>query len=585
MLTIVKNGNSDFRIVVAKDADEAAIYAAEEFSNFLKQISGAQLPIVTDASPKIGPEVLVGQSARVKLPAGTNLGKEAFVSRASADGLLLVGGGARGTLYAVYDFFEAQLGCRWFTPEISRIPKRDTVEIPFYEKTDAPAFEYRRHSMTPGADKGRAEWFARSRVNATYSLEKKHGGRIDFAKYFVHTFYHLFPKDEYFAEHPEYYSEIDGKRIFRTQDEGGTQLCLTNPDVLRITIEKVKGWLRENPEASIASVSQNDVFNYCTCAKCAAVDKEEGSPMGSLLRFVNAVAEGIEGEFPEASVETLAYWYTRTTPKITRPRHNVIIRLCTIECCFIHPLGTCISSRDMITEQHEDREDFTILKDFTEWSKICDRIYVWDYTVNYGNYLLPFPNTNVLADNMRFFAKHNVKGVFEEGSSEVGSYCAELNAYIMTKLLWNPEADWTIARDEFLNAVYKEAAPVMGRIFEAYYDAVVREDLHMHLWIRPRDYFTDPAAIRAISGLFDEAEKAAVDEGTLREVKKARLWQRRLELGKLPRSPEKDELLDAFAADCEAFGVGRLRETQGTIAEVVAMEKSTNTAEMRSIFE
>ena len=145
----------------------------------------------------------------------------------------------------------------------------------------------------------------------------------------MHTFDLLLPPEKYFAEHPEYYALIDGKR---TAKHLYSQPCLSNPDVLRIMIEGIRSWLRDNPEARLVSVSQNDSFvigSYCTCPACRAVNEEEGAPSGSLIRFVNAVAEALEPEFPEVTFDTLAYQYSTQPPKLTHPRHNVAIRMCT----------------------------------------------------------------------------------------------------------------------------------------------------------------------------------------------------------------------------------------------------------------
>ncbi len=92
------------------------------------------------------------------------------------------------------------------------------------------------------------------------------------------------------------------------------QLCLTNEEMRRELVKNLQERLRANPEATIASVSQNDCFNNCQCPSCRAVDEEEGSPAGSLLRFVNAVAADIEHEFPNVAIDTLAYQYTRKPP-------------------------------------------------------------------------------------------------------------------------------------------------------------------------------------------------------------------------------------------------------------------------------
>ncbi|MFW9997928.1 MAG: DUF4838 domain-containing protein, partial [Candidatus Odinarchaeota archaeon] len=54
--------------------------------------------------------------------------------------------------------------------------------------------------------------------------------------------------------------------------------------------------------------------------------------------------------------------------------------------------------------------------DIVGWSKICNRLYIWDYTTNFRHYILPHPNLRVLGPNVKFFVDHNVKGIFEQGA-------------------------------------------------------------------------------------------------------------------------------------------------------------------------
>jgi hypothetical protein len=170
-------------------------------------------------------------------------------------------------------------------------------------------------------------------------LEEKHGGKVSFAKgFFVHTFNRLVPPEKYFDEHPEYFSMIKGQRLKKN-----SQLCCTNPDVIRLCTEGIREAMRAQPRATVFSVSQNDWRNYCQCPVCQELAREKDSQIGPVLQLVNRVAEGVEKEFPDKIVETLAYQWTRRPPKNMRPRPNVVIRLCSIECCFSHPLATCDS--------------------------------------------------------------------------------------------------------------------------------------------------------------------------------------------------------------------------------------------------
>jgi len=306
-LTLADRGRSEFRIVIAADASPAEKHAAGELQHFLREISGAELPIGDDRAEMTAHEILVGDSAHLRALNEKidweGLGSEGFVMRTSGGHLILAGGRLRGSMYAVYTFLEEVLGCRWFTPKVARIPRRERVEVGPLNARQVPALEYREPYYAEAFD---ADWAARNRMNGSASrLDEARGGKIVYHG-FVHTFYSLLPPDQYFQEHPEYYSEINGRRTAEY-----AQLCLTNPEVVRLVAERVKAWLRESPEANIVSVSQNDSGGWCECPNCKAVDDREGSQAGTMIQFVNAVAEIVEHEFPRVAIDTLAYQYTR----------------------------------------------------------------------------------------------------------------------------------------------------------------------------------------------------------------------------------------------------------------------------------
>jgi len=116
-----------------------------------------------------------------------------------------------------------------------------------------------------------------------------------------------------------------------------------------------------------------------------AVDLAEGSHAGTMLRFVNSIADAVkEAGFTDVKIDTFAYQYTRTAPKITVPRENVIVRLCTIEDCYAHSFA-----------DEECVLNSLLTKNFDSWAAICDNIYAWDYTTDYCNYLGPFPDLEI----------------------------------------------------------------------------------------------------------------------------------------------------------------------------------------------
>jgi Domain of unknown function (DUF4838) len=452
-VAIAKNGEARARIVVAAGAPETERFAAEELALFLHIVTGAKFTVGEDGGVP-GGRLLVGTgAARLAAPAIdiAGLAAEEIVVRTAGGDIVLTGGGPRGTLYAVYTFLEDVVGCRWWTSSASFMPWKRSLAVGDLDIRFKPPLEYREPFWFVAFD---AVWSARNKTNGIRAGGDELRGGQQIYEGFVHTFYGLIPPDKYFEAHPEWFSEIEGKRTTTN-----AQLCLTNEDMRRELVKNLKEKLRANPAATIASVSQNDCFGNCTCPKCKAVDEEEGGPAGSLLRFVNAVAADLETEFPNVAIDTLAYQYTRKPPRLVRPRPNVIVRLCSIECSFARPL--------------DDPRNKTFFDDLEGWSKIAGRLYVWDYTTNFSHYVQPHPNLEVLAPNIRLFVRRSVRGIFEQGAYQSwGSEMAELRAWMLAKLLWNPGLDEDRLREEFLAGYYGPAAGSMESYLEGLEKAV-----------------------------------------------------------------------------------------------------------------
>ncbi len=507
---VAVDGQPRTQIVVAEKASPSTRYAAEELQRFLKEMTGADLPLVTDAAPMAQHEILVGQNDHF-FPANITLnvdklGAEGYIIRANEKHLVIAGGEPRGTLYGVYGLLEDHLGCRWFMPSVSRIPKSPTLKVREMEETIVPRLEYREPFTKDCFD---GDWAARNRMNSNAaSLDARHGGKITYFG-FVHTFDGLVPPATYFADHPEYFAMVKGQRL---QDH--TQLCCTNEDVIRIVTEEIRKRMREHPEATVFSVSQNDWGNYCQCDRCAALAKAEDSQIAPVLLLVNKVAAAVRDEFPNKAIDTLAYQWTRKPPKTMRPEPNVIIRLCSIECCFAHPFVKCNST-----------ENKTFVKDVEGWSKISNRLWVWDYVTSFSHYFVPFPNLYLRDDNIRFFADHNVTGIFEQDVyTTFNGELSPLSGYVGAKLLWNPDYDVNQAVDEFLEGVYGAAARPIRRYLALIHNKVKRENIHMDIWIGPEHRHLTNGLLARADALWDEAEAVvANDPAVLERVKVARL--------------------------------------------------------------
>ncbi len=501
MLELAKNNNTEYKVYGEN------IYAVYEFKDLFEKITSVGIQDTDFVNSKT---IRIGG---VKCKATDN---DAYLIKADESGIILSGNTIRGTLYAVYTFFERYAGCRYLTSDVEHIPSKQEFTIPYIDIEESPLFWYRETYYKDTFD---VRFALRNKLNGVHThLSDKHGGKIEYGLGFVHTFPAIIPAKEYFEKHPEYFPMIDGKRTTAEHH----QICLSNPHVLAITIEKVKKAFRENPNVQIVSVSQNDTFeegNQCRCDLCRAADEEEGSPSGSVIRFVNKVADAIKDEFPDKYIDTLAYRYTRKAPLKTKPRDNVIIRLCTIECCFSHALTEC----DEVLQSSKQRNS-SFIDDIEAWSKISKNIFIWDYIVNFLNYLTPYPNIHTLQKNMQFFAEHNVKGVFSQGCGEMKYSCfAELRAYIITKLLEYPYCDIELHADEFMTGYYKCAAAPIKKYVKLLNEKAVKENFHFGLYDNPNRRFLTKEFLETADMLFDRAEKLADNSEILKRVRRTRL--------------------------------------------------------------
>lgn len=557
-MKLSENGRACASIQISPDASEPVRYAAQELSHFLSQICGDTFPVSTGHMEKTGPEILVGTSPRTDALDITGeilaLGQEGTLIRVVDDNLVL-GGNGRGALYCVYSFLEDCLGVRFFTPNDTYVPEQPTMEIADHtDCTYHPVLEYRDPHI--GEMMHYPDFAVRRRANGwSVPFEAQHGGSVRYADgFFVHTVTKLLPPDQYFDEHPEYYALRDGERLREK-----TQLCLSNPEVVSLVIERVKEELRRQPDATIFSVSQDDNYNVCTCDKCRAIDEEEGSHAGTMIRFVNQVAEAIEEEFPNVVIDTLAYQFTRTPPKKTKPRKNVCVRLCTIECCFIHPLREC---RTDDPDAPMPNGEVSLAEDIIGWSKICDRLYIWDYVTNFSHYWMPHPNFHVLADNIRFFVEHGAKGIFEQGCpAPNGGEMTNLRAYIISKCLWNPNTDEQKAADEFLTYLYGPAAPLMKEYMETVYHAALDKGCHLYCFNHPDKPWHTMELVEQCESLFNRMEDTASSPAILWRIRRERMAVRYLRILLTEKgSDERARLLDAFERDVKTYGVDQLWE-------------------------
>ncbi|MCX6230941.1 MAG: DUF4838 domain-containing protein [Bacteroidetes bacterium] len=555
-LSLVSKGKSDYRIVLPVSATSNENIAAKLLQQYIKKISQCELPIVYDREKSKKTEILIGLTNRTRddiiKTKQKSLKQDGYYLYVSGEKLLILGGSGRGIIYGVTGLLEDYLHCRKYTPWYEFVPVTENISLPQLDDTQIPPAEIR---IVHGEfTKDTAYEYFRKIVET-----KDIWNDGDFHGYYVHTLPRIIPADIYFASHSEYFALINGQRV------PYGQYCLSNPEVLKVVIADLKDQMAKHPSLKYWSVSQSDNYYQCECEKCKAIDKEEGSASGLMVRFVNEVAKA----FPDKIITTLAYQYTRKPPLITKPLDNVMITLCTIELPRNKPIESDSSGSGFVQE----------MKD---WSKICSKIMLWDYETQFTNSFGPFPLYNTLQPNIQFFTKNHVIAHFQQCNARHSENFGEMKSYLLSKLLWNPNADVNAIINDFMKGFYGDAAPFIRQYFDLLHSECKNYNVNLDIYGSPvffADNILSADNMKIYNELFDKAEKAVLsDTAVYDRVRSARMpilfsaieiaktdlfgprgWYNEVN-GKYVQKPEMNQILEDFYSLCKKNKIESLNE-------------------------
>ena len=521
------------RASITTGASESEVYAGEELAKYL----GLKKIEVKDGAFPIA------------LSIDETLGTDAFKITATLSGdnagMTIKGGNGRGVLYGVYKFLEELGGVRYFTPDLETVPTSDIVLKDGVVLEYTPFFEDRR--LNWNSVKLATDWCLKQGINGhDGEMSAKYGGKNVYGSgLFVHTL-GLLNED--------------------TSDEtpgDNPNPCLTSEEVYQTVLKNLRARLEEDPTVNIVSVSQNDNNDYCKCENCqasdayystSATDPTQGGPAGTLLAFVNRIAEELEDEYPDLVIDTLAYNYTQAPPKNIVPRENVCIRVCSIRVCFMHPMTVCPEHKGPNGYQWTRTKLF--MNDFLNWGKICDRIYLWDYTTNFRFYIAPFSNFGAIRENMKFYHENGVRGMFPQGNSQsISGEFGELRAYLLAKLMWNPymsQEEYDRHMNEFLEAYYGAGWVYIRQFIDKTTQLVANDNSCINIYEEPLQSISKEEYLANeyfFETLWSKAEAVAYDRAEY--VHRSRLQWRCIQILLHPN----DEEALAFAAEVEKLGI------------------------------
>lgn len=335
--------------------------------------------------------------------------------------VLLAGGTERGALHAAVALLQ-QLGARFPLSRAPYFPRIDAAALDAVEPfCVAPAFARRAiasdlmtwHYETPErfalhleGDRHFVRWMAARGLNAfcliRHTIDRRLkidelvpicGERGIGCEYGGHVLPLLLPR-LYFDSHPGFFpADASGKR------NSGGNLCVSNPEALRLTSNGAVAYVEQNPECEMLHVWGADVWNgaWCQCGECAAM-----SPQIQYLKATNAIADALAAKAKSLPVAYLAYHDTIEPDPSLRPRANVHFEWAPRERCYSHSID---DSQCEVNPRY-----FEALKRYVELFE--GRGHVFEYyadAILFGGIAAATPS--VIAADLRAYRNLGVSGI------------------------------------------------------------------------------------------------------------------------------------------------------------------------------
>ena len=564
-MIIIENKNTKYHICYSKDASECVRYSSTELQKYLYKSTKVCIPLFSDKCPKRGSEIWVGNAREVDYSyLLDDYSDEAFLIKSIDDNLLILGKSDRGTMYGVYYFLNKYINFRCLSNDTEIFSKLDKIEVINDEIKDF-AFEHRDVYWNFAFD---GNYASKNMLNSNLAdLSVRKGGRRKWYN-FHHSFADLLSPEENFDAHPEYFSLVDGKR-----KKEHTELCLSNEEVYNLVLTKLKSWIKDNPDCTVFSVAQDEWMGHfekmaCECENCKKIDDLHGSQSASIIKFVNRLERDIKDEYPNVLLHTFAYQYSRKPPKDLIPNENVIVRLTNIECSWS-------KSIEEGALENPNGRNAKFLEDLTGWSKIAKRLYIWDYAVNYRNYLLPFPCLRSMYKNIMLYKKIGVKGVLIEGNFSFGGkgYLDELKAYLSSRLLTFDERSLEEIVDEFCKGYYGKASEKVKE-----YIYLFEDNIKGDMWLyddADHEMFTDELVEKAEEIIKDALSLVDENDKEYKHVEELFLTYLYMYIVRLPlEDKSRDNLIDVFFTKVNEHGITELFERTSLEFSKDVMKKS-----------
>lgn len=478
---VTEGGRPLAEIVLGTEAPVPVANAAKELQLWIGKISGAQLPIV-EASGGLSKQVILSCSpdilAQFPEDAAALQGNDGYAVLQKGNQLYILATRPHGIVNAVFRVLFKSSDIIWAFPEeedgtfFTPNPNLSLAIVGL----DIPKMTQRGWQLGFGRP-NEFMWIVRqannwsvhsaggvNKLNDEWDMIKECLGGHNLNTVFI-------SEKKYYATRPDFFPLINGERVKPSSKPYRTQLCFTNRDMIAAFKQEFDAQVKRHPTASIYRVMIEDNHDQCQCEACQA---DIVLPDGSVLTakdpnfystrfflFLNEIAEHTKANYPGKNLLCFAYFFTEIPPAI---KIDPIIR---VQFCPIFK-----NSKYPITAP----QNKVTLDKFNAWLANTTNLTWREY---YGLVLdFPRPVDTIAAEDFRYCLEHGVKRHFSEmenydverkqrtyGRGLAAWDCNAMYFWVLANLQWNPYQDVKAMRREFLNRVFKDAAPDLEQYF------------------------------------------------------------------------------------------------------------------------
>jgi len=570
-ITLAQDGRAKATIVLPAKPTREEEKSARELQKYLRLMSGADLKIESGAAPKTG-AVLVGRHPEAmsivgRLVNDKTLGYDGIILKSIGNRLIVLGNRGDAQLYAVYELLR-RLGCRFYLPwpDGEVIPHKKTIAVERLDYVHKPDFIRREFWNNGYVRPGLAhpDWYS------DWEPKVYHGGP---SMSHGHAYGYICPKDKYFESHPEYFPLIPDKDGNLTRQSGG-QLCLSNPDVVKLAVDYSIKRLADNPNQKCSSLSPNDAKGWCQCDKCKAMDSPDPNVgvAWRALKFNNEVAEQVAKKYPDRWLAYYAEYMNFPGPPVGMKAHPMILPLIVNRYDMMHSIHDPYVGDTSKTGIHYNVD---YIKIFDQWNKIADQLMAYEWYQLAKPPQLPSPMLYPIGERIKFYKEHGVVGY----GAEIIGRCpvTDLTIYIASQMLWDTSQDPRKLISEFFKLYFAESGPQMQEYYRLLHQVSYYNNDNRGCYV-PRTAWT-PELIAKLYAQLDLADRAAKQD-----VVKRRLDRERKSLVVTDKCADAYRTADRLLDDNDkAAGIEAKKKAQDAIAYLNGISDEDIVADTRMI--